>query len=110
MNSTTIVGVIIGLVIGAGGGYFIASGASSGNAADQKKLQDSVSMMKDQAASIKEMAAMMQSSGNALQTAGMQYKDDALVQQGKDLQAVAAKNTQSSEASSNNNGMGEIMK
>lgn len=85
-----ILSIVIALIIGGGAGYvFGKSGDTS--MADAKKLQDSVSMMKEQSAAIKKMGEMMKSSGGMLQTVGMKYNDEEVVASGKDMEAVGTK-------------------
>ena len=87
---TTIIGILIALIIGGGIGYSFGKGMSSGGA-DSKKLQDAITMMKEQSTSIQKMAEMMKSSGVLMQDLGMKYNDDSLLSKGKDLEAVGQK-------------------
>ncbi len=91
MKTTTVaVVVVIAIVIGGGIGYSFGKGMNN-NSAQTKELQDSVVMMKEQSASIQKMAELMKSSGVAMQTMGMVYKDDAAVSGGKDLEMMGDK-------------------
>ncbi len=91
MNNSTIVAVVIGaLIIGGGGGYF-AGANTVDSSVDTRALQEAVAMMNDQSATIMQMGEMMKQSGVSMQKMGMQYQDDAVIQQGKDLQAVGEK-------------------
>lgn len=87
---TTIIGILIALIIGGGTGYSFGKSMSSGGT-EYKKLQDAITMMKEQSTSIKKMAEMMKSGGIALQELGTMYKDDSAVSKGKDLEAVGQK-------------------
>lgn len=89
-TTTLIISIVISLVIGGSIGYF--SGKSTNdNGAQTKKLQDSVTMMKEQSLSIKKMAEMMKSSGLVMQEMGTKYKDDEAISKGKDLQMIGEK-------------------
>ncbi len=83
----TIIGILIALIIGGGVGYSYGKGMGSGGA-ETKKLQDSITMMKEQSSSIQKMAEMMKSNGLAMQEMGMKYKDDEAISKGKDLQMI----------------------
>jgi hypothetical protein len=87
---TTIIGIVIALIIGSGIGYGIGKGSVDTSVQD-KKLQDSVTMMKEQSGNIQQMGTMMQSGGVLLQEMGMKYKDDTAVMKGKDMEAVGVK-------------------
>ena len=91
--------IVIVALIGIGIGYFIGSSNGMGD----KKLEDSISMMKEQSASIQVMSDMMKTSGVAMQDLGMRYKDEAAVAEGKDLEAFGDKymkeNTKATEES-----------
>lgn len=109
-TESLIIGLVIGLIIGAGAVYFLGKSPSD-NSAETKKLQDATIMMKEQSASIKKMGDMMLASGLAMQEMGMKYKDDGAIAKGKDLEAVGKKyieeNTKATEKDSS---MKEIMK
>lgn len=107
MDKVIIAGMIA-LIIGGGGGFFVGQ-SSVDTQKNDKQLQDSVVMMKDQAKSIEQMSSMMKSGGAMMQEMGMKYKDDVLVQQGKDMQAIGEKNQNSNAARSNEGGMRDIM-
>ena len=107
--NTTITTVLAALIIGGVAGYFAGNGATA-NSSDAKALQESVVMMKEQSASIQEMAQLMQSSGTLLQDMGMKYSDESAVNKGKDLSAVGTKYMKVEEdASAESEMMGEIM-
>lgn len=74
-------------VIALGAGYFIGGMGS----VSENKLQESVAMMKEQSANIGKLAEMMKSDGVMMQESGVKYKDEDMVNQGKDLQAVGEK-------------------
>ncbi len=78
--------IIVALVTG-DIGYAIGG---SGNMEDSK-LQDSITMMKEQSVSIQKMAEMMKSGGVTMQELGMKYKDESAVEKGKDMQAIGEK-------------------
>lgn len=80
--------IIIVAVVAGGIGY--AFGGSSGGMQD-KKLQESITMMKEQSGNIQKMAEMMKSNGVVMQELGMKYKDETAIEKGKDLQAVGEK-------------------
>ena len=87
--NTLVICVVVALVFG-GVGYFL--GKSVNNDSEQvKNLQDSMTMMKEQSASIQKMAEIMRSSGVAMQEMGTKYKDDKVVSYGKDLEMVGEK-------------------
>ena len=87
---TTVIAIVISLIIGGGIGYSSGKGMNN-NSAQTKELQDSVTMMKEQSASIQKMAELMKSSGVAMQEMGMTYKDDGAVSRGKDLEMMGDK-------------------
>ena len=74
-TTTSIISFAIALIVGAGVGYFLAIGTEDHDT-QTKKLQDSITMMKEQATDIQKMAELMKSSGSAMQEMGMKYKDD----------------------------------
>ncbi|MDP3800181.1 MAG: hypothetical protein Q8Q90_02040 [bacterium] len=80
--------IIIVAVVAGGIGY--AFGGSSGDMQD-KKLQESITMMKEQSGNIQKMAEMMKTSGTIMQELGMKYKDETAIEKGKDLQIVGEK-------------------
>jgi len=89
-NITLVIGIIIALTIGAGVGYSFGKG-SKDNRVETKKMEDAISMMKEQSASIQKMAEMMKSGGSAMQEMSMKYKDDEAMVKGKDLQMLGEK-------------------
>lgn len=108
MNTTTILSIVVALVIGLGGGYAAGSG-TAGTQNDPKELQDAVSMMNTQSASIKQMSAMMKAGGVSMQDMGMKYKDDTLVEKGKDMQAIADKYLNENTSRTTEGGMKQMM-
>lgn len=105
---TIIIAVVVGVVAGVGG-YFIGNNGGA-SAADVKKLQNSITMMKEQSATIKKMGEMMKSAGDMMQTFGTQYKNEEAVTSGKDLFAVGAKYLKENEAETSDPGaMKEMM-
>lgn len=87
---TTVIGILVALILGGGVGYS-AGKSMSNDGGKTKELQDSVTMMKEQSASIQKMAELMKSSGVAMQQMGMTYKDDGAVSAGKDLEMMGDK-------------------
>jgi len=83
----SILGIVGALIIGVGGGYVTGKGTVD-TQEGAKKLQEVTSMMNEQSTSIKQMGEMMKATGLSIQGMGMKYKDDTLVSEGKDLQAV----------------------
>ena len=88
MKNYIIIAVLV-VVVGIGGFFVGQNGASSG--VDTKKLEDSIKMMKEQDASIKAMGEMMKSGSAMMVEAGTKYKDEALMNSGKDMEAVMEK-------------------
>lgn len=102
MKTTTfVIGIIIALIIGTGAGYSLGKGTGN-DSGENKELQDSITMMKEQSATIKKMAEIMTTSGLMMQTIGATYKDDMVVSKGKDLEMMGEKyvgeNTKASES------------
>jgi len=89
-NITLVIGIIIALTIGAGAGYSFGKG-SKDNMVEMKKMEDAISMMKEQSVSIQKMGEMMISSGMAEQKMGIMYKDEMMISGGKDLEAFGKK-------------------
>ena len=81
------ISIVISLIIGGSVGYFSGKGIND-NSVQTKKLQDSITMMKEQSSSIQKMAEMMKSSGLVMQEIGTKYKDDEAISKGKDLQMI----------------------
>ena len=103
---TIIVALIVGVLAGVGG-YF-AGNSGNTSVTDSKRLQDSVTMMKEQSTAIKKMSEMMKSAGDMMQTLGTQYKDDSAIMTGKDLSTAAAKYLKE-DGSSSSGAMKEMM-
>ncbi len=109
MKATTIIGIVIALILGGVGGYVFSKGSSNPGEPD-KKLQDSIAMMKEQSSNIRKMGEMMKSSGVAVQEMGMKYKDDAAVNLGKDLEVFGNKYLQAdAKASGSDTTMKKVM-
>ncbi|MBI2474209.1 MAG: hypothetical protein HYV68_00755 [Candidatus Taylorbacteria bacterium] len=105
----TIILAVVVAVVAAVGGYFAGSGNGT-SPADAKKLQDSVTMMKEQSVAIKKMGEMMITAGDMMQALGTEYKDDEAVVSGKDLSAVGSKYLKENETESGSSGaMKEMM-
>src|SRR3989338_8052969 len=103
-TTTLVIGIIIALVIGVGAGYSFGSG-SNNNGGENKELQDSITMMKEQSATIKKMAEVMKTSGTMMQTMGMTYKNDEAVSTGKDLEMMGEKYMGENEKASESTGV-----
>lgn len=89
MNNTTIFGVIIALIIGAMGGYFVGrAGTSPTNDVEVARL---LLMMKGDGERMDKAGTMMVTVGALMQEKGMLYKDQDMVMQGKDLSAVGTR-------------------
>lgn len=108
MNNTTILSVIIALVIGVGGGYF-AGKSTAGTLGDSRELRDATSMMNNQSASIKQMGEMMKTGGMVMQDMGMKYKDDILLEKGKDMEVVGEKYMTENKSKSTEGAMNKMM-
>ncbi len=89
-NTTLVISIVVSLIIGGGIGYVSGENTNS-NGSQDKELQDSIIMMKEQSASIQKMGEMMKSGGRAMQEMGMKYKDDEAINKGKDLQMLGEK-------------------
>ena len=100
MNNSITVAVILALIVGGGGGYVV--GKSSVGSQSSKEMQDAIVMMKDQSTMIKQ-------GGMSLQDACMRYKDDSLVQKGKDLQVIGEKYLNEDTSRSTEGDMGKMM-
>ncbi|MEK7576327.1 MAG: hypothetical protein AAB482_01395 [Patescibacteria group bacterium] len=99
--------IVVVAVIGIAVGYFIGSS----NGMNDKKLEDSIAMMKEQSMSIQKMAEMIKSSGMVMQGMGMKYKDDTVVAQGKDFEAFGDKySKENAKAIEKDASMKQIMK
>lgn len=90
MKSNTLVAILITLLIAGVGGYMLGKSAT-GNAADTKVSDDSISMMREQSASIKTMGEMMKVNGLMMQEAGVKYKDEIMMSAGKDMEMVSGR-------------------
>jgi hypothetical protein len=77
-------------IIGGGVGYFSGNSMKNDDA-QNKKLRDSVTMMKEQESAIKKMGEMMQSGGAMMQEMGTKYSDNGALSKGKDLQMLGEK-------------------
>ena len=88
--TTLVISIVISLVIGGSVGYFSGKGAND-NSDQAKKLQDSITMMKEQSSSIQKMGEMMKSNGLVMQEMGIEDKDDEIISKGKDLQIIGEK-------------------
>ena len=84
------ISIVVSLVVGGSVGYFSGKGTND-NGVQTKKLQDSMTMMKEQSSSIQKMGEMMKSSGLVMQEMGTMYKNDEAISKGKDLQMIGEK-------------------
>ncbi|KKQ62209.1 MAG: hypothetical protein UT03_C0035G0005 [Candidatus Moranbacteria bacterium GW2011_GWD2_38_7] len=87
---TLVLIIVVTFIIGGGVGYF-SGNSMKGDDAQDKKMRDSVTMMKDQESAIKKMGEMMQSSGAMMQEMGTKYSDNGALSKGKDLQLLGEK-------------------
>ncbi len=109
MKTNQILSIAIALIIGGVGGYFMGGSINSTSADTYvKKEQESIVMMKDQAATIKKMAEIMKTSGVMMQTVGMQYKNDEATITGKDLEMMGIK-YMSTASTTGSNSMNQMM-
>ncbi|MDO8558698.1 MAG: hypothetical protein Q7S09_06000 [bacterium] len=108
-NITIALAILIALSIGGAAGYSFGRGANDGSA-ENKELQDSITMMKEQSATIEKMGEMMKSAGEAMQTMGLKYNDEEAVMKGRDLEAVGAKYMGENEAQEGSGSMKQMMK
>ena len=89
MNSTTALGIVVALIVGGAGGYFVGqNGASTANAAQVQQMTD---MMKTDGTSMEKMGGMMMQAGVLLEERGTKYSDQEMVMMGKDLRANGQK-------------------
>jgi hypothetical protein len=85
-----IVGIaVIALIVGLGAGYML--GGKSDSKVSGTSTDDSMSMMMEQSARISQMGEMMKTGAMMMQQAGVKYKDEELVNTGKDMQTIAEK-------------------
>ena len=104
-----IISAVIALIVGGGAGYMMSSGSKS-NDADSKELSESITMMKQQSLSIKQMSDMMKSGGLMMQELGTKYKDETMMGQGKDMVVVAEKYMkENSETKTSSGSMQKVM-
>lgn len=89
-NTNLVLGIIIALIIGVGAGYSFGKGIND-NSVNSKELQDSVTMMNEQAVTIQKMAEMMKSSGTMMREVGARYNENEAVMKGKDLEVMGEK-------------------
>lgn len=100
-----VIGVVIGVIIG----YSVTGSNSGSSSADAKKIADSVVMMKDQETGLKQMAEVMKANGSMMQDMGMKYKDDGLVNGGKDMLLMSEKYMKTMTATGTNSTMNKMM-
>lgn len=89
-NTNLVLGIVVALIIGMGAGYTFGKGAND-NGAKAKELQDSFTMMNEQAVTIQKMAGIMKSSGTMMREMGVRYNENAAVIKGKDLEVMGDK-------------------
>lgn len=85
-----VIGIVTSLIIGGSVGYFFGKNVND-NTEQTKKLQDSVTMMKEQSSSIQKMAEIMKSGGIFMQEHGTKHKDDETISRGKDMEMIGIK-------------------
>lgn len=104
-----ILSIVVALILVGGGGYMMGKNAG-GVGVDDKALQDSITMMKEQSMSIQKMATMMESNGALMQKFGVRYNNDEMMMGGKDMEVMAEKYMQASKSASSEEGvMGRMM-
>lgn len=89
-NTNLVLGIMIALIIGVGAGYSFGKGKND-NSASIKELQDSVTMMNEQAVTIQKMAEIMRSGGTMMREIGAQYNENEAMMKGKDLEVMGEK-------------------
>ena len=105
----TIIAIVVTFIIAGGIGYSVGMNAE-GMDTNPKDAEDSIAMMKEQAASIEKMGEMMKTSGVMMQELGAKYKDDMMMSKGKDLEAVGGKYLQdNTSATKSSDMMEEVM-
>lgn len=97
-----LIAVVI-FVLAGGGGYVMGKSGNT-SAQDAKKMQDSITMMKEQSATISKMGEMMKTNGALMQEAGMKFNDESMQMSGKDMQALAAKYIKDNESQTTTSG------
>lgn len=108
MNKQTAgIGMIITLIIGGAIGYVVKPSVDT--SVTDKKLADAVVMMKEQSVAIKTMTDMMKSDGTMMQDLGAKYKDDTLMNMGKDMGMMSAKYMGEASTAENKGGMNQMM-
>jgi hypothetical protein len=104
MKTTTLyISIVIALIIGGGVGYFSGKGTNN-TQVQSRELQDSITMMNTQSATIQKMAEIMKSSGVMMQEIGMKYENTDTVTKGKDLEMMGIKYTTENKNSSESSG------
>ena len=105
----TMIAIVLTLIVAGGGGYVVGKGAVDTSASD-KDLQEAITMMKEQSASIKKMGEMMKASGMSMQEFGTKYNDDMMMSKGKDMEMLGAKYMQEdAKATSKDSSMNQMM-
>jgi len=106
-KQTASIGVVIALVIGGIVGYAIKPAADT--SANDKRLAEAVTMMKDQSVAIKVMTEMMSKDATMMQELGVKYKDEDLTSMGKDMRMMSEKYSTESKAAESKGEMNEMM-
>ena len=109
MNTKILIAIIVTVIVAGSGGYMIGKSSTDTDTTSQGQ-QASITMMREQAESIKQMSTMMQSSGRTMQELGTQYNDDMMMSKGKDLEMFGQKYMrEESEATQSNDSMKKMM-
>lgn len=88
-NSTSIIlGVVIGLALGAFGGYAVGQKSM---AETEKEIAAMTSMMRSDGEQMVKMGGMMMSAGKMMEEGGAKYNDEVMLMMGKDLGASGMK-------------------
>lgn len=109
-NSTSIIlGVVIGLALGAFGGYAIGQ-KNEATVADAE-VASMTAMMKSDGEQMMKMGGMMMSAGKMMEESGAKYNDEVMTMMGKDLSASGMKHQEDGQSmmSGDMMGMGDTM-
>ncbi len=104
MNSTKAFGIVVALIVGGAGGYFVGqNGASTANASLVQQMTD---MMKADGTSMEKMGGIMMQAGVLLEERGTKYSDQEMVMMGKDLSVNGKKHQSDGQSMTGGNMMG----
>lgn len=103
-NTTALIAIIVALIVGGAGGYFVGqNGASTVNTSQVQQMTD---MMKADGMSMEKMGGMMMQAGVLLEERGTKYSDQEMVMMGKDLSANGKKHQSAGQSMTGGNMMG----